>query len=168
SAKVDNLLRVLEEFNVDGPYLLVAHGTGVVSTRLLAAEAVEVAGAVLVEPVPPGFFELMQSVLPQGGPVTFELDDPAPLGDFGNVPLVVIGDDQSATFLNDSFDDNTGADPGTGARLAQAWADGLAYYAGLSSASQLITISGSNHMVIWDRPDVVVETVLEVLGVDAS
>lgn len=64
-----------------------------------------------------GFFELMQSVLPQGGPATFELDDPGPLGDLGNVPLVVIGDDQSATFLNDSFDDNTGADPGTGARV---------------------------------------------------
>ena len=27
AAKVDNLLRVLEEFNIEGPYLLVAHGT---------------------------------------------------------------------------------------------------------------------------------------------
>ncbi len=167
SAKVANLLRVLEEFNVDGPYLLVAHGTGVVSTRLLAGQGLDIAGVVLVEPVPPDFFELMDSVLPQGGPATFELDDPGPLGDLGNVPLVVIGDDQSATFLSDSFDDNTGADPGTGARLAQAWADGLSYYTGLSSTSQLITISGSNHMVIWDRPDAVVEAVLDVLGVDA-
>jgi pimeloyl-ACP methyl ester carboxylesterase/streptogramin lyase len=165
AAKVDNLLRVLEEFNVDGPYLLVAHGTGVVSTRLLAEQAIDVAGVVLVEPVPTGFFELMQSVLPQGAPVTFELDDPDPLGDLGDIPLVVIGDDQSATFLNDSFDDNTGADPGTGALLAQAWADGLAFYAGLSTDSRSITISGSSHMVIWDRPETVVDGVLDLLGV---
>jgi pimeloyl-ACP methyl ester carboxylesterase len=165
AAKVDNLLRVLEEFNVDGPYLLVAHGTGVVSTRLLAEQSVDVAGVVLVEPVPTGFFELMQSVLPQGAPVTFELDDPGPLGDLGNIPLAVIGDDQAATFLSDSFDDNTGADPGTGALLARAWADGLAFYAGLSTDSRSITISGSYHMVIWDRPDTVVDGVRDLLGV---
>ena len=167
AAKVENLLRLLKEFGIDGPYLLVAHGTGVVSTRLLAEGVGEVAGVVLVEPVPTGFFDLMQSVLPQGAPATFELDDPGPLGDLGSIPLVVIGDDQSATFLHDSFDANTGADPGTGARLAQAWTDGLSSYAGLSSASSLITISGSHHMVVWDRPDPVVEAVLGLLGVDA-
>jgi pimeloyl-ACP methyl ester carboxylesterase len=167
AAKVDNLLRVLEEFNVEGPYLLVAHGTGVVSTRLLAEQAIDVAGVVLVEPVPTGFFELMQSVLPQGAPVTFELDDPGRLGNLGDIPLVVIGDDQSATFLNDSFDDSTGAETGTGARLAEAWADGLAFYADLSTDSRSVTISGSYHMVIWDRPDAVVDGVLDLLGVDA-
>jgi pimeloyl-ACP methyl ester carboxylesterase len=168
TARVDNLLRVLEEFNVEGPYLLVAHGTGVVTTRLFAEEVVEVAGVVLVEPVPTGFSELMQTLLPEGmAPETFGLDDPGPLGDLGSIPLVVIGDDQSATFLNDSFDDNAGADPGTGALLAQAWADGLAFYAGLSTDSRSITISGSYHMVIWDRPDTVIEAVLDLLGVDA-
>jgi pimeloyl-ACP methyl ester carboxylesterase len=168
AARVDNLLRVLEEFNVEGPYLLVAHGTGVVTTRLLAEEAIEVAGVVLVEPVPTGFSELMQTLLPEGmAPETFGLDDPGPLGGLGNIPLVVIGDDQSATFLADSFDDNTGADPGTGALLAQAWADGLAFYAGLSTDSRSITISGSYHMVIWDRPDTVIEAILDLLGVDA-
>jgi hypothetical protein len=167
AAKVDNLLRVLEEFNVDGPYLLVAHGTGVVSTRLLAEEAIDLAGVILVDPVPPGFFELLQSVLPQDAPLTFELDDPGPLGDLGNNPLVVIGDDQSATFLSDSFDENTGSDPGAGAMLAQAWADGLAFYAGLSTNSRSITISGSYHMVIWDRPDTITETILDLLDVDA-
>jgi streptogramin lyase/pimeloyl-ACP methyl ester carboxylesterase len=167
AAKVDNLLRVLEEFNVEGPYLLVAHGTGVVSTRLLAEQAIDVAGVVLVEPVPTGFSELMQTLLPEGmAPETFGLDDPGPLGDLGNIPLVVIGDDQSATFLSDSFDENTGSDPGTGARLAEVWADGLAFYAGLSTDSRSVTISGSYHMVIWDRPDTVVDGVLDLLGVD--
>jgi streptogramin lyase/pimeloyl-ACP methyl ester carboxylesterase len=167
AAKVDNLLQVLEEFNVEGPYLLVAHGTGVVSTRLLAEQAIDVAGVVLVEPVPTGFPELMEILLPEGmAPETFALDDPGPLGDLGNIPLVVIGDDQSATFLSDSFDENTGSDPGTGARLAEAWADGLAFYAGLSTDSRSVTISGSYHMVIWDRPDTVVDGVLDLLGVD--
>jgi pimeloyl-ACP methyl ester carboxylesterase len=168
AAKVDNLLQVLEEFNVEGPYLIVAHGTGVVSTRLLAEQAIDVAGVVLVEPVPTGFPELMEILLPEGmAPETFALDDPGPLGDLGNIPLVVIGDDQSATFLSDSFDENTGSDPGTGARLAEAWADGLAFYAGLSTDSRSVTISGSYHMVIWDRPDTVVDGVLDLLGVDA-
>ncbi|HUP15210.1 MAG TPA: hypothetical protein VM848_04080 [Acidimicrobiia bacterium] len=168
AAKVDNLLRVLEEFNVEGPYLLVAHGTGVASTRLLAEQAIDVTGVVLVEPVPTGFPELMQTLLPEGmAPETFGLDDPGPLGDLDNIPLVVIGDDQSATLLSDSFDENTGADPGTGALLAQAWADGLSFYAGLSTDSRSVTISGSYHMVIWDRPQTVVEAVLDLLGVDA-
>ena len=164
ATKVANLLRVLEEFEVEGPYLLVAHGTGVVPTRLLAEEALDVAGVVLVDPVPTGFLELMQTALPEGMvPGTFGLDDPGPLGDLGSIPLIVIGDDQSTTFRSDSFDENTGSDPGTGALLAQAWADGLSFYAGLSTDSRSITISGSYHMVIWNRPETVVEAVLDLL-----
>ena len=168
TAKVENLLRVLEDFNIEGPYLLVAHGTGVVPTRLLVEEEIDVAGVVLVEPVPAGFSELMQTVLPEGmAPATYGLDDPGPLGDLDSIPLIVIGDDQTATFLNDSFDEDTGADRGTGALLAQAWAEGLTFYANLSNDSRSVTISGSYHMVVWDRPQIVVEGVLDLLGVDA-
>lgn len=161
--KVANLRRVLTEFGVDGPYFLVAHGTGAVSTRLFAEGATDVEGVVLVDPVPIGFFELMQSMLADGAPPTFELDDPGQLGDLGDIPLIVIGDDLSTSFLNEAFDENTGAIPGSGAQLGEAWQEGLAFYAGLSTNSRSITVSGSYHMVIWDRPDVVVDAVLDLL-----
>jgi hypothetical protein len=161
--KVANLRRVLTEFGVEGPYFLVAHGTGVVATRLFAEGAADVAGVALVDPVPVGFFELMQSVLADGAAPTFELDDPGPLDDLGDIPLTVIGDDLSSSFLNEAFDENTGADPGSGTLLGNAWQEGLSFYAGLSTNTRSITVSGSYHMMIWDRPDVVVDAVLDLM-----
>ena len=73
--KVANLRRALSEFGVAGPYLLVAHGTGVVSTRLFAEGATDVEGVVLVDPVAVGFSELLQSLLPETAPPIFGLDD---------------------------------------------------------------------------------------------
>lgn len=161
--KVANLRRALAEFGVEGPYLLVAHGTGVVSTRLFAEGAADVAGVVLVDPVAIGFAELLQDLLPESDPVTLQLDAPGQLGDLDDIPLVVIGHDLSVSFLNDGFDENTGATPGSGAQLGEAWREGLAFYADLSTDSRSFTVSRSNHSLIWDRPDAVVEAVLDLL-----
>ena len=106
----------------------------------------------------------MQSVLADGAAPTFELDDPEQLGDLGDIPLTVIGDDLSSSFLNEAFDENTGASTGSGAQLGKAWQEGLSYYAGLSTNTRSITVSGSYHMMIWDRPDVVVDAVLDLMN----
>jgi streptogramin lyase len=164
TGKVANLRRALTEFGVEGPYILVAHGTGVVSTRLFAEGATDVEGVVMVDPVAVGFAELLEELLPESAPVTFELDDPGQLGDLGDIPLVVIGHDLSVSFLKDAFDEMTGATPGSGAQLGDAWEEGLSFYAGLSTSSRSVTALGSGHMVIWDSPDIVVDSVLDLMG----
>ncbi len=55
--------------------VLVAHGTGVASTRLFAEGATDVEGVVLVDPVAVGFSELLQSALAGDGTPIFGLDD---------------------------------------------------------------------------------------------
>ena len=158
--KVENLRRVLDEFGIGGPYILVAHGTGVASTRLFAEETDNVEGVVLVDPVAVGFSELLQSVLIEAPP-TFAVDD-LDLRDLGDIPLVVIGHDLTASFLNRGFDGGTGSPPGSGARLAAAWQEGLDYYGGLSTRTRSVTVSGSNHNLIWDRPDTVITAILDL------
>jgi len=167
SEKVANLQHALSEFGVDGPYLLVAHGTGVVSTRMFAQARTDIVGIVLIDPVPIGFSELLVSLLPESAPETYELDEPQ-LGDLGDIPMVVIGHDLSISFLNDAFDENTGAPPGSGTQLGEAWRDGLSFYAGLSTRSRSVTVSGTNHALIWDRPDTIVGAVLDLIGAETT
>ena len=172
SEKVANLQRALSEFGVDGPYLLAAHGTGVVSTRLFAQERTDIVGVVLVDPVPNGFAELLVSLLGENAPTTYELGtyqlgEPQ-LADLGDIPMVVIGHDLSISFLNDGFDEGTGAPPGSGAQLGEAWSDGLSFYAGLSTRSRSVTVPGANHGLIWDRPDTVIDAVLELIGAGSA
>ena len=166
-AKVANLRRALDEFGIAGPYLLVAHGTGVASTRLFAEESTDVAGVVLVDPVAVGFAELLESLLPETASPTFGLDD-LDLGDLGDIPLMVIGHDLTVSFLDEAFDENTGAAPGSGARLGGAWREGLSYYEGLSTSARSITVSGSSHSLLWDRPDTIVAAVLDLIGVETA
>jgi streptogramin lyase len=161
-AKVDNLERALVEFGLEGPYVLVAHGTGVASTRLFAEGRSDVAGMILVDPVAAGFTDLLERLLPGQAPEIFQMDD-LDLGDLGDIPLWVIGQDLSISFENESFDERSGSEPGTGAELGGAWREGLSFYAALSTNSRSATAFGSNHMVIWETPNVVVDAVLQLI-----
>ena len=74
----------------------------------------------------------------------------------------MIGQDPEYVFLNERFVDAYGAD--TANALNDAWQDGLAFYAGLSTDSRSMVAEGSGmHMVIWDLPDLVVGEILGVI-----
>ena len=74
----------------------------------------------------------------------------------------MIGQDPEYLFLNERFIDSYGA--GTANALNDAWQDGLAFYAGLSTDSRSIVAEGSGlHMVIWDVPDLVVREIQGVI-----
>lgn len=161
-----DLDEALTEAGIAGPYVLVAAGDGVHATRLFADGRSDIAGVVLVDPMPIGFQGLLASEIGEAGHPPWADLEPAvsaALDDFGDVPLAVIGQDPQAVFLTQRFIDAFGDE------AAQAinayWQDGLAFYAGLSTDSGSMVATGTGlEMIIWDRPDLVVEEVLGVLN----
>lgn len=164
AVRATDLAAALDEAGIEGPYVMAAHGHGVFSTRLFhQANPDHVAGIVLIDPVPIGYTAFNNGLLTD---LTLEPDD-SPLmegvGGLGDTPLIVIGHDPQSTFLHEGFQQNPGATPEIAQQFNDFWQDGLDYYAGLSTDSTRIEARGSNHVVIWYRPDVVVEAVLDVL-----
>jgi hypothetical protein len=89
------------------------------------------------------------------------------LDGFGDIPLVVIEGDPRAVFLSQQFIDGEGRERAE--LLDEAWANGLAFYKGLSTDSHSVVAEGTGqHMVIWDQPDLVVAQVLDVLSRSAA
>lgn len=164
--KARNLGAALQAHGVDGPYVLVAAGDGVHSMRLFAETRADVAGVVLVEPVPIGFQDFTDGVLgPEGHPPWLDIDQDLAdsLGDFGQVPLVVIGQDPEAVWLSTPFRDSMGEEIAN--QMNDFWQEGLAYYAGLSADSRTLVVPGTGlDRVIWDRRDIVVREVIDMLG----
>jgi hypothetical protein len=157
----------LTEAGMSGPYVLVAAGDGVHSTRLFANGRDDIAGVVLVDPVPVGFQDLMNSLFAPDSrtPTWLDLDQAVSdsLDDFGDVPLVVIEGDPDAVFLSQNFIRGQGLERAE--TLNNAWEAGLAFYSGLSTESTSVVADGTGlHMVVWDQPDLVVERVLDVLS----
>jgi hypothetical protein len=76
--------------------------------------------------------------------------------------LTVIGQDPESVFLSDGFVSTYGRE--TAQVLNDAWQNGLTFYAGLSTDSRsMVARDTGMHMVIWDRPDLVVGEILDVI-----
>jgi hypothetical protein len=162
-----DLTEALTEAGISGPYVLVATGDGVHSTRLVSDGNSEIAGVVLVDPVPVGFQDLMDSWFAPDSrtPTWLDLDQAVSdsIDDFGDLPLVVIEGDPEAVFLSKNFINGQGQERAE--TLNNAWAAGLAFYAGLSTDTTSVVADGTGlHMVVWDQPDLVVEQILDVLS----
>jgi pimeloyl-ACP methyl ester carboxylesterase len=160
-----DLEEALTEAGISGPYALVASGDGVHATRLFADGRDGVAGVVLVDPSPHGFQQVMDEQLPDAGaPPWADIDSStgASLDDFGDAPLTVIGQDPESVFLSDGFVSTYGKE--TAQVLNDAWQSGLTFYAGLSTDSRsMVARDTGMHMVIWDRPDLVIAEILDVI-----
>jgi hypothetical protein len=75
---------------------------------------------------------------------------------------LVIGHDPEATFLSQRFSDAFGEAPAQA--INDYWEQGMAFYAGLSTDSRRILADGTGlEMIIWERPDLIVDAVIEVL-----
>ena len=161
-----DLSEALTEAGISGPFVLVANGDGVHATRLFADGRSDVVGVVLVDPMPIGFQTLLDQETGEAGhPDWPDLapSESADLDDFGDVPLVVIGQDPQYIFLNPRFVEAFGSEAAQ--RLNDYWQEGLAFYAGLSTDSRSVTATGTGmDRVIWDRPDLIVEEVTNVLN----
>jgi streptogramin lyase len=161
-----DLSEALTEAGISGPFVLVATGDGVHATRLFADGRSDIVGVVLVDPMPIGFQTLLdQETGGAGHPAWPDLEpsESASLDDFGDGPLVVIGQDPQYVFLNHRFVETFGSEAAQ--RLNQYWQEGLAFYAGLSTNSRSVTATGTGmDRLIWDQPDLIVEEVTSVLN----
>ena len=160
-----DLAEALQTAGLGGPYLLVANGDGVHSTRLFADSGVDVTGMVLVDPMPIGFPAFLDSVLPDlsGPPPWSDLDEATSdaLGDLGSAPLVVIGQDPESTYLSPGMRDYAG--DAVAEEVNDYWQDGLTFYASLSTDSRSLVADGAAmEGILWSRPELVVE---EIQGV---
>ncbi len=157
-----DLATALETAGLDGPYLLVANGDGVHSTRLFADSGVDVAGMVLVDPMPIGFQDFLVGVVPDSSahPPWPDLDEEASaaLGDLGSAPLVVIGQDPETTYLSQSMRDYAG--DAVAEEVNDHWQDGLTFYASLSTDSRSLVADGAAmEGILWSQPELVVEEI---------
>jgi hypothetical protein len=161
-----DLEEALVEAGITGPYVLVAAGDGAHATRLFADGRGDIAGVVLVDPMPIGFQSFYDALLPGfGTPPWPDLDAEVSvsLTDFGDSPLVVIGQDPDAVFLSQRFIEDVGREKAEAAN--EYWQDGLAFYAGLSTDSRSFVANDTGFDgIIWFQPDLVVDQVLDVLG----
>ena len=157
------LNQALIEAGISGPLVLVANGDGVHTTRLFDEARADVVGVVLVDPMPVGFGDFLEEQAGDHPP--FADLDPATSAalDFGEVPLVVVGQDPEKVFLSPQFIAGFGLEK---ARVVNDyWQDGLAFYRGLSTdVSSRVAAGTGMHMVIWDQPGLVVEEVLNVIS----
>jgi hypothetical protein len=158
-----DLEEALIEAGITGPLVLVANGDGVHGTRLFAEGRDDIAGVVLVDPMPIGFQNFLDQ---QGGSEPLPFADLAPETsarlDFGDMPLVVIGQDPAKVFLSPQFIEGFGQERAEA--ISTYWQDGLAFYRGLSTEVSSRVAAGTGlHMVIWDQPDLVVEEVLDII-----
>jgi streptogramin lyase len=157
-----DLAEALQTAGLDGPYLLVANGDGVHSTRLFADSGVDVAGMVLVDPMPIGFQTFLDGLVPDlsGHPPWSDLDEATSdaLGGIGSAPLTVIGQDPESTYLSPGMRDYAGE--AVAEEVNDAWQDGLAFYASLSTDARSVVADGSAmEDILWSRPELVVEEI---------
>lgn len=155
------LASLLEASGVQGPYVLAAALDGVHSSRLFAEGRDDIAGVVLVDPIPVGFQELYDRLLPGWGhPPWMDLDAGVSdgLAGWGDIPVVVIQQDPDRFFLNSIVVDEIGEETAT--ELLDFYQDGIAFYAGLSSDSSVITAPGAAFDgILWEQPGLVSEQI---------
>jgi hypothetical protein len=137
-----DLTAALADSGIPGPYVLVAAGDGVHSARLFADGRSDIAGVVLVDPMAVGFQAFLDAELDRPGhPPWSDLNGSESLGDFGRVPLVVIGHDPESVFLSPRFIEGFG---NTAAHaINDFWQQGLAFYSGLSTDSRRLIADGT-------------------------
>jgi pimeloyl-ACP methyl ester carboxylesterase len=171
---VDDLQALLRRAHVPGPYLLVGHSLGGLLARLYAHDhPADVAGLVLLDCTPVGWFPTVQRLLPaelfsvlQHSPERFDLGQGltslTPLdtpGALGHRPLAVLwAPNQSPPGLTAS----------TQRELQRIWETEQARLGRLSSVSRVQRVAGSGHCLQRDQPNLVVARIDDVLGAPRS
>ena len=161
-----DLEQALSQAGISGPYVLAAAVDGVHAARLFADGRDDIAGIVLVDPMPVGFQDFYDDLLSDlaGHPPWLDLDAEVSqsLGSLGNVPLIVIEQDPDSVFQSRQFVEGVGPEAAEAANAY--WQEGLAFYAALSTDSRSVIANGSGlDMVIWDHPDLVIGQILDLL-----
>jgi pimeloyl-ACP methyl ester carboxylesterase len=171
---VDDLHALLRNAHVSGPYLLVGHSLGGLLARLYAHDHPEaVAGLVLLDGTPVGWFPTVQRLLPaavigllthnpEGFDLSHGLASLTPLdtpGALGRRPLANMWAPSQPP---------PGLPVSTRRDLERIWETEQARLGRLSSASRVQRVAGSGHYLQRDQPNLVVARIDDVLGAPRS
>lgn len=162
----DDLAALLETAQIEGPYVMVGHSLAGLILRLFIAEHLdEVAGAVLVDVSMAGMIDRLAAVDPTvvsqiqvAGSGLEHLDfltsleevgsaEAAELGDFGDIPLIVLTAENSVPDIQ-----------------REVWMELQAELAALSTNGEQRVVEGVNHFIQTEEPQVVIDAILEVLA----
>lgn len=171
---VIDLHNLLENADIESPYILVGHSLGGMYMRLYAAQYLDdVNGLVLVDSSHPDSFERNAAVLPPETPdesesirfyrewFTTATKDPSlspellEPGSLGALPLVVL------TGTNKQREDIPAE---LNAQFNQIWVELQKELALLSTNSTHIITSESGHFIQHDEPELVIDTILNMLA----
>lgn len=169
---VDDLWTLLRAAGVPGPYVLVGHSFGGQNVQLAARQdgGVSVVGVVLVDATPAQWIEVSDRLglpvptlqqNPEGADLRVSAAQVLTSPVFPNVPLLVLG---RTVF--------TPPPPSVLPRgypleeVTRSWTALQAAHAALSSRGELILVEGARHFIHQDRPQVVIDSIRQV--VDAA
>ena len=175
--QADDLHAALSSLGETGPYLVVGHSFGGAEAVTFAADhRTEVSGLVLVDASPANWPRAVCAVTDDGSPAAAEyqqmcdalsapadnaerldgvaaFDEVAEIGSLGDLPMVVMTARQHPWGLTDAEN----------ARLDDAWSAGQDHWSSLSTAARLVAVDDAGHNIQVDRPDVVIEHLLDLL-----
>jgi pimeloyl-ACP methyl ester carboxylesterase len=177
ATEANDLHALLHGVGEVGPYLVVGHSFGGAEAVAFTDRfATEVQGLVLLDASPvewptavcavpddgseaaAGFRQTCAMVSdPKGNPEHLAAPDAfaevATITSLGDVPMVVATAAQHP---------RPGLDPAVAAHLDEVWSRGQQHWAALSSDSELSSVTDTGHYIQLDRPDVVVDAVLQL------
>jgi pimeloyl-ACP methyl ester carboxylesterase len=180
----DDLHKLLRVAQLEGPYILVGHSLGALITRLYAQHyPQDVIGLVLLDGPHPdqrnrfatalmaaGYHqhEVVQPILemaagvepedhPEGLDFARSLAQVDPTQTFGELPLVVVASGKSHAEVMPDLP------PQAALAFDQAWDEMQRDITKLSTKGVHVTAQKSGHYIHWDEPELVVETIHQVV-----
>jgi pimeloyl-ACP methyl ester carboxylesterase len=157
--QTDDLVAFIDTLGIERPLVLVGHSWGGLMIQQFAKQQVErVAGIVLVDSTHPLTFQMFDIVPPPPLPpewidIARSAELVGSLGDLGDLPVVVL----AAGFFpgaTDSEDDQRGI------QISETLQRDLT---SLSTDSAITILKDSNHHIMIDRPDAIVEAVRMII-----
>jgi pimeloyl-ACP methyl ester carboxylesterase len=165
-----DLHALLEVAGEPGPYVVVGQSFGGAEAVMFAStNADEVTGLLLVDASPTTWPTIVCSV-PAYGALCAVMHDPMldperldVFPAFEQVATITSLGDLPMTIMTAAHRDGSGLGPGELARLDTEWAAGVERWAGLSSASNVVSVEDTGHHIEVDQPQLVVEELLKLL-----
>lgn len=168
--QVADLHELLAEIGEPGPFVVVGHSFGGAEAVTFAStHADEVAGLVLVDASPTTWPDTVCSVPAYAGGCAL-MRDPNQDGErldvfpaFEAAATITSLGDVPLTVLSAAHRSADGLTPDELTRLDTVWDEGMQRWAGLSTASKIVTVDDTGHEIQRDQPTIVIDEVIELL-----
>lgn len=177
-----DLHRLLEAAGEPGPYVVLGHSFGGAQAVAFAAEHPdEVVGLMLLDASPVTWPAAVCAVPDDGtdaardaGTLCATMHDPAldperidVVPAFEEVAAIESLGDLPMTVMSAARRTWPGLAESEITRLTDVWSEGVDRWAGLSTASTIVTVADTSHLIQLDQPELVVDQLLALLPADA-